>query len=699
MNWSLAKHLSRRRSAGMLAAVFLLMAGIRAAQADDRPPILVAPGEQIPEELNDPDLWQQWLERRIAENNEKRRRQGKPEFTLPRCYSNAARVCKEQYEAFRKEHGGTGVFWPAFFVQACHETGFFEYRGDVPSVDPRTDAPTYNVLGIGVPLKEVALAEREGRAPGDAFDDLPQGMKAGMQYIGIYGGLEIDRTEIESPYLKENYDTVVAKIKKFKDDNPGHRSTFVDLGARHWLEVGDYVRVPKEKKSVPVEIDEAAGPGTASVRAPFFPEGERKYKVVGIDETKGLVLIEAPISAPGATQQAWIDLDELEPKTQYPDVERKALQYTGSDTDYGPKFLNHFTEASQWVAEAWRIRKAFVLDAMGEDTGPDRENDVLTMVPTTPGPDLLDALGEDTGPDPQRGTEPEGAPPDRQGVPVNLGEGIGPDRDEGTQEGETRPDENRGSVGLRPGAPPVRAGEGTGMSGTDSPTTPDDEPSPEQPQPEVQVEPFYAIYGTHPVTWPKPPQFESADEAQTWLSKVSTRDVKVSARASGKIAFLVTGEILQDLAEHRRQGRADVQGPGETDLYQYFRPRRYHQMLHILAPQIGHVQYPMFLSFIDVAKEPPADLTGVDIGLGIRLPPVVGELSEWQAAGAWSRKYDREGVGITVKADGLGIGGARQWHSAAKQAGLNFYKQVFEIGIAAGTAFDGMGEGLGGGFF
>lgn len=95
-----------------------------------------------------------------------------------------------QYADLFKEYGEKyGVRWDLVIFQACHETGFWRFGGDVK-------VEQNNFFGTG--------ASGNG-ARGDSFATPAIGIEAHMQNMALRAGKKIPAEEILSPYVKKNY--------------------------------------------------------------------------------------------------------------------------------------------------------------------------------------------------------------------------------------------------------------------------------------------------------------------------------------------------------------------------------------------------------------------------------------------------------------------------------------------------------------
>ncbi|NBD15740.1 MAG: hypothetical protein GVY04_06195 [Cyanobacteria bacterium] len=99
---------------------------------------------------------------------------------LPNQYHNIIEFYQEQGEYY-------GIRWDWAFAQACHETGYFEFGGDV---QPEQN----NFAGIG--------ATGDGN-PGESFQNISDGVKAQIQHLACYAGVDIPEHELIANRTRE----------------------------------------------------------------------------------------------------------------------------------------------------------------------------------------------------------------------------------------------------------------------------------------------------------------------------------------------------------------------------------------------------------------------------------------------------------------------------------------------------------------
>lgn len=155
---------------------------------------------------------------------------------------------------------------------------------------------------------------------------------------------------------------------------------------------------------------------------------------------------------------------------------------------------------------------------------------------------------------------------------------------------------------------------------------PKPQPTRKVPPPEKsELKPFYAVYNVH-----------------AWAN---------NTQKTGKIAFLVTGEVLRDFEKHKI---AEPEKP-----YQYFRPGKYHQNLNVKTADDFTFNVPILLSYDRTSPTRPGGVNGADIGFGIDFPGFVGSLSNLKAPGAGWSYTDR--AGSVIRTGSLIYDGPANW--------------------------------------
>lgn len=100
--------------------------------------------------------------------------------------------CPQYAEIFKEQGEKWGVRWDICIFQACLETGFWRFGGDVK-------VEQNNFFGTG--------ASGNG-APGDSFPTPAMGIAAHMQNMALRAGVKIPKEAIISPYVEKNYDLI-----------------------------------------------------------------------------------------------------------------------------------------------------------------------------------------------------------------------------------------------------------------------------------------------------------------------------------------------------------------------------------------------------------------------------------------------------------------------------------------------------------
>lgn len=132
----------------------------------DLPAILLPPGTCVPENLDNADLWCEWIE--VV--------RGTP---LPKDFRSVAHLFKEEGEKL-------GIFWPAVLVQSLHETNFFRYGG-------RARMENFNAGGVGITPDERTTTRQD-------FETLRNGVRAMLEHVAVYA----DPYRMEKVIRKQN---------------------------------------------------------------------------------------------------------------------------------------------------------------------------------------------------------------------------------------------------------------------------------------------------------------------------------------------------------------------------------------------------------------------------------------------------------------------------------------------------------------
>jgi hypothetical protein len=98
-----------------------------------------------------------------------------------------------------------GVRWDLAIFQACLETGFWKFGGDVKVTQN-------NFAGIGA---------RGGGDPGDSFPSPAAGIEAQIQNLALRAGVNVPIDQILSPYVRKNYEFIKARNTKNWEDLAG----------------------------------------------------------------------------------------------------------------------------------------------------------------------------------------------------------------------------------------------------------------------------------------------------------------------------------------------------------------------------------------------------------------------------------------------------------------------------------------------
>lgn len=118
----------------------------------DRPVILLPQGTRVPDNLDNPDFWRDWIEEM----------RGTP---LTEDFGSVAHLFKEEGEKL-------GIFWPAVLVQSLHETNFFRYGG-------RARMENFNAGGVGITPDERTTTRQN-------FQTLRNGVRAMLEHVAVY---------------------------------------------------------------------------------------------------------------------------------------------------------------------------------------------------------------------------------------------------------------------------------------------------------------------------------------------------------------------------------------------------------------------------------------------------------------------------------------------------------------------------------
>lgn len=112
---------------------------------------------------------------------------------LPAKYRYIIKDYKEQGEKYQ-------VRWDLAFAQACHETGIFQFGGDV-------QLEQNNFAGIGATGNGV---------PGDSFPTISAGVLGQIQHLACYAGTDIPQSELVAPRTKLVKADILGKSKTWE---------------------------------------------------------------------------------------------------------------------------------------------------------------------------------------------------------------------------------------------------------------------------------------------------------------------------------------------------------------------------------------------------------------------------------------------------------------------------------------------------
>lgn len=169
------------------------------------PAIKLPLGQTVAVQLNDAELWQSWIERKAKGAGG--RGSLPPEF-------------KDVAATFKKVGEEMNVFWPGALVQSVLETGYYQYKGDVPR-----HQHGFNVAGVGI-------TKEEGKRVVQDFKTLENGVRAFFQHLQIYAG-EPPKGRIISDRTRSEQRAIAGKVKALMSlpERGGAAVRFIDLGA------------------------------------------------------------------------------------------------------------------------------------------------------------------------------------------------------------------------------------------------------------------------------------------------------------------------------------------------------------------------------------------------------------------------------------------------------------------------------------
>lgn len=100
-----------------------------------------------------------------------------------------------------KQHGETyQLNWAMAFAQACHETGVFQFKGDVKPAQN-------NFAGIG--------ATGNGE-PGESFDSISDGVLAQVQHLACYAGVDVPSAKLVAKRTKDVKDIILGRSQTWE---------------------------------------------------------------------------------------------------------------------------------------------------------------------------------------------------------------------------------------------------------------------------------------------------------------------------------------------------------------------------------------------------------------------------------------------------------------------------------------------------
>jgi hypothetical protein len=176
----------------------------------DRPVILLPPGTRVPDNLDNPDFWRDWIEEM----------RGTP---LTEDFDSVAHLFKEEGEKL-------GIFWPAVLVQSVHETNFFRYGG-------RARMENFNAGGVGITPEEQTTTRQN-------FQTLRNGVRAMLEHVAVYAdpyrmekvireqnNLELGVKRFTAKRTEEMFRFIRDKYDWFRTQWPNQPVRITDLGS------------------------------------------------------------------------------------------------------------------------------------------------------------------------------------------------------------------------------------------------------------------------------------------------------------------------------------------------------------------------------------------------------------------------------------------------------------------------------------
>lgn len=176
----------------------------------DQPAILLPQGTRVPDDLDNPELWRDWIEEI----------RGTP---LPREFCNVAHIFKEEGKKL-------GIFWPAVLVQSLHETNFYRYGG-------RARKENFNAGGVGITPEDRTTTRQN-------FGTLRAGVRAMLEHVAIYAdpyrmekvireqnSLERGHGRFTARRTEEMFGFIREKFDRFRRQWPDRLVRITDLGS------------------------------------------------------------------------------------------------------------------------------------------------------------------------------------------------------------------------------------------------------------------------------------------------------------------------------------------------------------------------------------------------------------------------------------------------------------------------------------
>jgi hypothetical protein len=164
------------------------------------PSILHERDEQGPACLNDPSIWQKWIQDKASKMENKPMKPG---------YEKVAETFKKVSEEFKCD--GKRISWRGALIQSILETGYYTFGGDAKPEH-------FNIAGVGITLDKGTIIHQD-------FNNLPQGIKAYYQHLCVTAtGYELENpiaeyTRIHQRDKAEKLQNWRAKQKEYEKKN------------------------------------------------------------------------------------------------------------------------------------------------------------------------------------------------------------------------------------------------------------------------------------------------------------------------------------------------------------------------------------------------------------------------------------------------------------------------------------------------